>query len=187
MDTKSASIRGPIAKQENAEKKKTMNDPGTPRLPRSRTMVYATPAAKPPIRPTKAGKMAIFAPVGLITRSAPTNAATTTPIWNGRNLSPSIAAPNSIAKKGDILLSMVASARRRWSTAWMPRTYCAEGGPQQQNAPIALVEAQFWPVTQKDHQGEDHCHQIAEKALEIPANHLTDARTGSSRRKRRPM
>ena len=40
MDTKSASIRGPIAKQENAEKKKTMNDPGTPRLPRSRTDVY---------------------------------------------------------------------------------------------------------------------------------------------------
>ena len=60
--------------QENAEKKRTINGPFTPFVPRIRTYVYAIPAPIPPRSPIKAGSAVTEAKPGLITNKLPIKA-----------------------------------------------------------------------------------------------------------------
>ena len=69
--------------QENAEKKRTINGPFTPFVPRIRTYVYAIPAPIPPRSPIKAGSAVTEAKPGLITNKLPIKAIHTQLAANG--------------------------------------------------------------------------------------------------------
>ena len=83
-----------------AEKKKTINRPFSPRSPKYRTQVYAPPAAIPPKKPQMLANKFALAKVGLIMQSAPKNATTIAIACLGRTFSLMKIAENTRAKKG---------------------------------------------------------------------------------------
>ncbi len=101
---------GSVARQENAEKNRTINDPRSPRCPSTRTSVYARPANSPPATPIRDG-INTSAPEkpGLTTRIAPQNAAATAEPCTRFSFSLRIKYENRIAKNGDSLFKIEAS------------------------------------------------------------------------------
>ena len=94
---------------ENSENTIIITGPRSPLMPSLRTYVYAAPAPNPESSPAKAGMLAIPA-VGLITSTAPKNAAATIAHSFFVAFSLRMIADMIIAKKGDILFSTLASA-----------------------------------------------------------------------------
>ena len=94
----------------------TITGPLSPCLPSFRTNVYATPAPKPPITPIKAFKNCIFMD-GFTTKTAPINAVTTHSHSVLFAFSLSTKYDMIMAKNGDNLFRILASAMARWSTA----------------------------------------------------------------------
>ncbi len=99
--------------QENAEKKRTINGPFTPFVPRIRTYVYAIPAPIPPRSPIKAGSAVTEAKPGLITNKLPIKAIHTQLAANGCIFSFRSRNENKMAKNGDSLFKIDASASIR--------------------------------------------------------------------------
>ena len=76
-------INGTALTQEKTEKQNTISGPGAPCLAARRTLVYASPAPIPPMRPRNAGKVATLSKPGRNINIAPTNATITQPSWYG--------------------------------------------------------------------------------------------------------
>ena len=110
-------IKGNVSMQENKEKHITMTGVEAPLPVAFLTKAYAVPAPKPPYSPIKAGTSSILPGVGLKIRSAPVNAMIVAMISVFDGLSLSSGIETSIAKNGDNLLSILASARMSRSIA----------------------------------------------------------------------
>ena len=96
--------------------KNTMRALFSPFFDKARTAVYAAPAPMPPSRPISAGKASDEKP-GLTISILPPNAARTARYCQTFARSFSSTSENRIAKNGDILFRMFASASTRWSIA----------------------------------------------------------------------
>ena len=94
----------------------TITGPLSPCLPSFRTNVYATPAPKPPITPIMALKNCTFID-GFTTKTAPINAVTTHNHSVLFAFSLSTKYDMIMAKNGDNLFRILASAMAKWSTA----------------------------------------------------------------------
>ena len=108
---------GKVTIHENNEKKNTITGVLVPLLVSFRTNTYAVPAPNPPNKPIRAGKTAVKDPVGRMINKAPIKATTVVKISNLDGISFSINIERMIAKNGESLFNMLASAIPRWSTA----------------------------------------------------------------------
>ena len=103
-------IKGRVTRQEKAEKQRTIIGVLSPFLVAFLTNTYAVPAPNPPYRPISAGIVCRLLPVGLTISIAPAKAIRTAMMSRLFGFSYKMGIDNNMAKKGDSLLSMLASA-----------------------------------------------------------------------------
>ncbi|MPN14941.1 hypothetical protein SDC9_162270 [bioreactor metagenome] len=105
------STKGRQAAQENTEKNRIIIDPSSPRSPKKRSIVYATPANTATLKATSAAIETSPVPDGLITSAAPTNANRMIPHCLHVAFSLRISAEKMIIKIGESSTKTVASDR----------------------------------------------------------------------------
>ena len=88
-----------------------------PTVPNFRTIVYAAPAPNPPKSPIKDGIKSKLETVGFTTNRLPPKAPITRSICAAVTFSFKNKKLKITTKKGDILFSIEASAKARWSMA----------------------------------------------------------------------